>query len=213
MTKNALLAALAALSLTPLSLGAAAAPTLDVKGFCFTEQIASTYLNVFGEIENTQGVPVQASGKLVVYDRAGRVVLERTGLGTSTLNPGEKLPVYTTATLNGPMDRCALRYSFRPADAAPRAAARDLAGRFSESVGIRSVRVTATVHNPNAFALRSGIVNVTGYDARGRVVMVGSHSFFTRLDPGASTEIAFTAQHVAAKPVRYAAVVEAVQAR
>lgn len=191
----------------------AGAQTLDVNGYCFVERIATDYLNVYGELVNTQRFPVRAEGRLLVYDAAGRLIKERNGLSVSTLNVGEKLPVYTTTPIQGAMSKCILRYTFSPADAAPRARARDATFAYQESVGIRSVRVSANVTNPNAFALRSGIVNVTGYDASGRVVMVGQHSFFNRLEPGQSVPVSFTAQNVAAKPARYVVLVEAVRAR
>ena len=51
---------------------------------------------------------------------------------------------------------------------------------------------------------------VTGYDAKGRVVMMGTYSLLERLSVGGQVPVAFTAMNVVAKPATFRAVVELV---
>lgn len=189
--------------------GTVSAQALKVKGYCYTEKVVDDHLNVFGEITNPWTYPVKAEGKVVVRDAAGWVVQSDITMTGAVVNPGETLPVYGTGRLAGRMSSCTLEYLAERTATGLRGRVQNLKVQYEELV-VPSARVTLQVVNTTGREVTGGQVYVTGYDAKGRVVMMGTYSLLERLSVGGQVPVAFTAMNVVAKPATFRAVVELV---
>lgn len=192
-----------------LSLGVAlAADPLQTKGTCTVDPVVTTTLNVYGEIRNPFNTPITARGTLIARDGSGRVVQHKVGLPPFTvINPGERYPVFQYGPVSGRVATCVLEYTGNTTARGRRGSVSGLNVAYQNLAGFQSAQVSATVRNTEGVAVPGGILNVTGYDARGQVVMVASQSV-TRLEPGERRDVKFMALNILAKPVSFSTLLD-----